>query len=174
MRYNILIEALQLFEEEWLWDLGKDGCTDSLKRMEEDGNLDSDQLREQYSSAMLDTNLSWKEVANNSSLFFDNDMYSEFELKSIIEYYLNEFINPNNVLTLHEREETVILLNNILKSREGWIDVITIYNELKESNPKLKLYHIYNFKDYFDIDLEVKKENSDKLWVVDALKLKDT
>ena len=171
IEYNNLISALQSFEEDWLFDIGIEGCKASLLRQIDNSQLDIDLLKEEYFDSLSDHRLSWKELAIKSCLFSDVDVYSNWEIRSIIEYYLEDIFHPNNTFSMKQKEKVLSRITYILKSKNDWVGLKDLLSLLNDDFPSIKAYHLFCYKEYFDFDLKIKKENRDKLWIVDFFRL---
>ncbi len=169
--YKNLINALQAFEEDWLFDLGLEACRDSLKRQKEGGLLDFVSLKSEYQNCLSDENFDWKQLALDSYLFTEIELYDNWHIRSIVEFYLEEFINSDETLGLNERVDISHKITAILQGSENWVKVIELLLLLKDDFPKLRAYHIFNYMDYFSLELKILKENRNRLWVIDAISL---
>ena len=75
-----------------------------MSRLKAEGLIDVQLLRKEYEEVFLDKNFDWKLLAIKSLLFSDIELYDDWQIRSIIEYYIYEFLYPKAILTIVERE----------------------------------------------------------------------
>jgi len=173
-KYKSLIIALQSFQEDWLFDLGLEGCKASLVRQFKEDLIDLEILKEEYQSSRFDRFMNWNELAVQSGLFHKTNIYCDGQILSIIELYLHEVLYPESKLTTHECKLITIYLKSYLDEKEYWVLVSDLVEKLSIKFSQLKPYHFFCYKDYFDINLLFKKANPERMWVVDEIKLADS
>ena len=170
---NSLLSALQLFEEDWLMDLGVDGCKESLKRQLKDNLIDIKSLKMELKNCVADSTYNWKKLASKASIFSDVELYEDWQIKTIVEYYLDDIVNPEILLDDEEKGEISIRVMKLLTDKKGWLSVKELLNLLNQTSNRIKAYHLFNYKQYLELDLDVLRLNANLLWVIDALRIKD-
>ena len=169
---NNLICALEFFEEDWLFEVGVEGCKESLmKYLVNNGDFAS-LVRAEYQYCMSEYGYEWKQISTESNLFSNVELYQTWHLRVIIEYYLGEVLFPEEALALSEAN----ILSSIIKTKLSKSNTWTKFDEhfisdVKSEHQKFKAYHVFDFKNYLTIDLDVLRKNRDRLWIIDALKL---
>jgi len=169
---NILISALSYFEEDWLVSTDFETSRNALVRQIKEGKIDIESLRREYLNAVNSIDTNWTYIASKAGLFSDISMYSDSEIRDIVQLYLWEILFPEKITADEQLKRIELKIKSILEDAHGeWVNVDQLVSDVKKVYPEMKSYMIYFFNKYFSLSIDSQGELA-KLWIVDRIKLK--
>lgn len=170
--YQNLKSALSLFQEEC--GLDNEQVFSFLRKAISKKQINISKLKEEYKHALKSDRTDWQQIAFETHLLIEPELYSSQEIAEYTKEWLWEFLYPENVPDQSFLSDVRKEVLEILGHQGGdWIDAIDLYNWLKKQYKykSLQYYQLW-YLDFNACGIE-RKEISGKDRAIGYLRLKE-
>ncbi len=171
-KYQNLINALQIFDESWLLDLGWEYNCNALKSQVNSTPSLPRILRSEFNQLLVERKPQWKAISDQAFLFSNTEIYTDWQIKVVIEYILQEYLYPeqdNKIANWNAMENRIRI---VLQNMEGWVEFKSLIDTLKLDTPSLKAYEIYDYPKHVSFKLSLRNIIDYPIWSFHPVKIK--